>query len=95
MKKEYHNPFNRIPLSETERQVYIEVEKQQTKGRERYKVAMSYLQDPNPVRWVEEAIEECVDMLQYLVSMKMCLQSKKKGKKNESNPGQSQYESNR
>jgi hypothetical protein len=64
----------KIRITETERAVFRVIRSQQLKGRHRYGEALTYRQESNPIRWVEEAIEECADMLQYLVALKMCLQ---------------------
>ena len=72
----------KIPLTETEKEVLKLMRSRHELGRKRYGVGISFKQDPRPYRWIEEALEELCDMIQYLVACKMCLQElEKKGLK--------------
>ena len=83
--------MRKVPISETEREVWRQLKSQQKKGRDRYKVAMSYKQNGDPVAWAQEIVEELVDALQYAVAFKLSLQAKMKGSKRESNTNKSQH----
>jgi hypothetical protein len=59
-----------LKLTETEIEVLKIVESRWKIGRERYGKGLSY--DPGTVeQWLEQAIEECADQLQYLVAMRI------------------------
>ena len=61
-------------LTETEKEVDKVIQERWIVGRKRYKVGISFHQDLNPLAWVQQAIEECADQLQYLVALKLLLQ---------------------
>lgn len=42
-------------------------------GRKKYGVGILTEQHADPIDWVDEAIEECADQLQYLVALKLTL----------------------
>jgi len=63
----------KIPLTETEKEVMKVIKSRWKIGRERYKAGISHRQSANPINWVEQAIEEAADQLQYLVALKLCL----------------------
>jgi hypothetical protein len=65
-----------IPTS-TEKEVLKVLEQRWKVGRDRYKVGIDYQQQPNIEGWLNEAIEECADQLQYLVAMKLMLRTEK------------------
>lgn len=71
--------FDEIPLSETEIEVRKVIEQRQLLGRQKYGVAISYKQCEDPLNWVNEAIEEVADQLQYLVALKITLEKQKDG----------------
>jgi len=61
-------------LTETEIAVMQVMQSRRRLGRERYGEGISYLQGDDPLIWVQQAIEECADQLQYLVALKLRLQ---------------------
>jgi hypothetical protein len=66
--------LNDIPLTETELAVLEVVESRWKIGREHYGKGISYDSGGSDLEWLEQAIEECADQLQYLVSMKLRMQ---------------------
>ena len=66
--------------TETESEVLNILESRWKLGRERYGEGISYKQCKDPSKWLDEAIEEAADLLQYLVALKMRI--KENGKKN-------------
>lgn len=62
---------NFIPKTETEIEVLRIIEERQELGRKRYKEGISFKQSIDPINWINQAIEEAADMLQYLVAMKL------------------------
>jgi len=78
------NQVIRMPiknLTETEKEVIAVIKSRWKKGRETYGEGISYKQRSTNLQWVENAIEEAADMLQYLVALKIKLQ--KESKKND------------
>jgi hypothetical protein len=61
-----------------EKEVTKVLESRWKKGRETYGVGISEDQHPDVLGWLNEAIEECADQLQYLVAMKVMLEKDKK-----------------
>jgi len=61
-----------IPISETEKEVMKILESRWKIGRERYQRPMDAEQF-GPHIWINQAIEEACDMLQYLVGLKLRL----------------------
>lgn len=59
--------------TETEKEVLRILKKQWKKGRITYGQGISFRQSNDPIKWADEAIEECIDQLQYLVALKMML----------------------
>jgi hypothetical protein len=66
------------PITETEDAVLLTLVERWKIGRERYKVGISYKQGNDPLVWVQQAIEEAADQLQYLVALKLLLQKGRK-----------------
>lgn len=64
-------------LTETEIEVKKVLEERFKLGRKKYKEGISYKQKGSCVNWVNEAIEEAADQLQYLVALKLKLQNEK------------------
>jgi hypothetical protein len=66
-------------LTETELEVFSILASRWQIGRENYGEGISFHQHEsdkdNLVKWVDNAIEEVADQLQYLVAMKMALKS--------------------
>jgi hypothetical protein len=60
-----------IKRTETEKEVLKIIKSRWKIGRERYKQGISYKQNPNPEAWLNEAIEEAADLLQYLTAMRL------------------------
>ena len=58
-------------LTETEKAVKEVIESRWKIGRERYGVGITYTQQETLLGWINEAIEEAADMLQYLVALRM------------------------
>ena len=65
-------------LTETEKEVCLVIAERWKLGRIRYKEGISYKQGKDPIVWVQQAIEECADQLQYLVALKLLLQKERK-----------------
>ena len=65
-------------LTETEKEVYKTLFGRWKIGRSRYGAGISFRQSSDPLVWVEQAIEEAADMLQYLIALKLLLQQKGK-----------------
>jgi hypothetical protein len=65
-----------MQLTETESEVIRIIKARQKLGRERYGKGISFKQNPDPSNWINEAIEEAADMLQYLVAMKLAMEKK-------------------
>ena len=76
-KKEKMEIIDKIPLTETEKEVLKVMESRWAIGREHYGKGISYDSGGTDLEWLEEAIEECADQLQYLVSMKLRMQKDK------------------
>jgi len=68
--------INNIPLTETELAVLEVMKSRWRKGREYYKKGINYDQGED-WDWLDQAIEECADQLQYLVAMKLRMQKDK------------------
>ena len=58
-------------LTETEKEVLAVIKERWKRGREHYGEGISYRQQETPIKWIEEAVEEAADMLQYLVALKL------------------------
>jgi hypothetical protein len=67
-----------VRLTETEKAVFEVLAKRWEIGRKRYGKGITYKSGWDPVKWCQEAIEECADQLQYLVALKLLLQKGKK-----------------
>lgn len=63
--------------TEVEQEVFKIIEQRQKKGRETYGEGIDTNQHADTLGWLNEAIEEAADMLQYLVAAKMALERKK------------------
>jgi len=59
-----------IVETETEKAVIKVIKDRWKKGRATYGQGISWDQKKNPFEWIDEAIEEAADMLQYLVAMR-------------------------
>ena len=59
--------------TETENEVIRVLEGRWKVGRKRYGEGISFKQGSDPEQWLQEAIEESADLLQYLVSLKLLL----------------------
>ena len=57
-----------------EKQVLEVMEQRWAIGRERYGEGIESFQHDNAMDWLDEAIEECADQLQYLVATKIFIQ---------------------
>ena len=68
--------ISNIPLTETELAVLQVIESRWRIGREHYKKGINYDQGED-WDWLDQAIEECADQLQYLVAMKLRMQKDK------------------
>jgi hypothetical protein len=68
-------------LTETEKEVDKALYERWVLGRKRYGEGISFRQGSDPIVWVQQAIEEAADMLQYLVALKLLLQKKGKVRK--------------
>jgi hypothetical protein len=66
-----------VNLTETEKEVSKILNERWVVGRKRYGRGITYKSGWNPIKWCQEAIEECADQLQYLVALKMCLEKGK------------------
>lgn len=64
-------------LTETETAVFEILKSRWATGRSRYGVGITYKQHGSPIDWLDEAIEECADQLQYLVALKISLEKEK------------------
>lgn len=64
----------RIKQTETEKEVIRIIKSRWKKGRDTYGVGLHYNQKKTSAAWIDEAIEEAADLLQYLVAMKMLFQ---------------------
>jgi len=58
-------------LTYTEREVLSVIESRWKLGRDRYGKGISYTQQSTAEGWLDNAIEEAADMLQYLVALKL------------------------
>ena len=65
-------------LTETEKEVEKAIYERWVVGRKRYGEGISFKQGSDPIVWINQAIEEAADMLQYLVALKLLLQKGKK-----------------
>lgn len=63
-------------LTETEKEVEKVLYERWVLGRKRYGEGISFLQGADPMVWIQQAIEECADQLQYLVALKLLLNQK-------------------
>lgn len=70
-----------MKTTETEKEVINVIKNRWKLGRSKYGVGISFTQHKNIEGWLNEAIEEAADMLQYLVAMKMHMNKNKKEKK--------------
>jgi hypothetical protein len=61
-------------LTETEKEVEKVLHERWITGRKRYGRGITFKSGWDPVKWCQEAIEECADQLQYLVALKLVLQ---------------------
>jgi len=59
-----------MKTTSVEREVISIIKSRWAKGRETYGEGLMKEQQPTPAKWINEAIEECADMLQYLVAAK-------------------------
>lgn len=57
--------------TETEKEVLKVLEDRWIKGRAEYGEGISYKQNLSLISWIDNAIEEAADQLQYLVALKM------------------------
>jgi hypothetical protein len=65
-------PINDLSiLTETENAVFDILRSRWATGRCKYDSGISYKQHDDFRLWLDEAIEECADQLQYLVAMKL------------------------
>ena len=64
-------------LTETELEVQKILQSRYKLGREKYGRGISYKNLDTTTEWIDEAIEEAADLLQYLVAMKLRIQNKK------------------
>ena len=62
-----------IKNTETEKEVLKAIKSRWRVGRKRYKEGIEHTQQPDSAGWIQEAIEEAADMLQYLVALQMKL----------------------
>lgn len=67
-----------IKLSETEKRVLEVLKQRQMLSRQRYKDDGFTYKQKSAIEWIDEAIEEAADMLQYLVAMKMRFEEENK-----------------
>ena len=65
-----------MDLTETEQEVIRVINSRWALGRSKYGEGMDVSQNPDPLNWVQEAIEECADQFQYLVALKLSLQKR-------------------
>lgn len=65
---------NIFSCTETEVEVLRVVHQRHLLGRKRYGEGISFKQGSNPLVWIQQAIEEAADQLQYLVALKLLLQ---------------------
>ena len=65
--------IDEIPLTETELEVINVMKSRWREGRLHYRKGINYDQGLD-FQWLDEAIEECADQLQYLVAMKLRFQ---------------------
>lgn len=70
-----------IPLTETEKEVLKIIQDRWKLGRSRYGVGISSGQQKTDLGWLDHAIEEAADLLQYLIAFKMKII--KEGRENE------------
>jgi len=61
-------------LTETEKEVSKVVNERWVIGRQRYGEGINFTQGQDPIVWIQMAIEECADQLQYLVALKLLIQ---------------------
>ncbi len=66
-----------IELTETENAVLDIMKSRWILGREKYGEGITFktIRSGEKERWLDEAIEECADMLQYLVAFKLFLKN--------------------
>jgi hypothetical protein len=64
-------------LTETEQEVKKVIISRWKLGRKKYGEGISFHQSQDPEKWLDEAIEEAADLLQYLVAMKLRMKVKK------------------
>jgi len=63
-------------LTETEKEVDRVINERWILGRQRYNEGIDFTQGRDPMVWIQQAIEECADQLQYLVALKLLLNRK-------------------
>lgn len=66
----------KIKNTETEKEVLSVLNNRWKIGRERYGQGISWIQNDS-TGWIDNAIEEAADMLQYLVALKLFLLNRK------------------
>ena len=69
-------------LTDVEKEVLKVLASRRKKGRATYGEGIKHDQHPNVEGWLNEAIEECADMLQYLVAAKVAYQRREKHGRN-------------
>ena len=65
-----------MELTETELEVQKILQDRWKLGRTKYGRGISYKNLDSTTGWIDEAIEEAADLLQYLVAMKLRIQNK-------------------
>lgn len=73
----FYSRENTYEKNKLEKAVIDVIEKRQTVGRRKYGCGISTDQNSTVLDWLEEAIEECADQLQYLVACKMFIKESK------------------
>ena len=63
----------RIKRTETEKEVIKTIEARWNVGRKTYGEGISFKQGSSTLHWLDNAIEEAADLLQYLVAAKLQL----------------------
>jgi hypothetical protein len=66
-------------LTETENAVFDIIKSRWAIGRKKYGLGIEYNQHSDIKFWIEEAIEECADQLQYLVALKISMEKQNNG----------------
>ena len=65
-------------MTRTESEVMRTIKSRWELVRKRYGEGINFTQSDDPINWIQEAIEEAADQLQYLVALKMALEEKAK-----------------